>query len=76
MKILHRISLIIGGLSIILPLIFWKYIPEELPIHYNAAGQVDRWADKSSLILLFFVIAFLMGMMSIVVYFIKTNMQS
>ncbi len=76
MKILHRISLIIGGLSILLPLIFWKYIPEELPMHYNAAGQVDRWAEKSSLILFFFIIAILMGVMSIVVYFIKVNMES
>ena len=45
-------------------------------MHYNAAGQVDRWADKSSLILLFFIIAILMGVMSIAVYFVKVNMES
>ena len=45
-------------------------------MHYNAAGVVDRWDSKSTLILLFFVIAFLMGMMSITVYVIKSNMLS
>lgn len=76
MKILHRISLIIGGLSIILPLIFWKHIPNELPMHYNMAGEVDRWADKSVLILFFFIVAILMGVMSIAVYIVKVDMQA
>ena len=73
---LHRLSLIIGTLTILLPIIFWKQIPDRLPMHYNGAGEVDCWSDKTSLILLFFVIALLMGVMSIAVYMMKTNMQS
>ena len=73
---LHRISLIIGTLTILLPLIFWSKIPDTLPMHYNAAGEVDNWSEKGSLILLFFVIALLMGVMSIAVYLVKTNMES
>ena len=73
---LHRISLVIGTLTILLPLIFWSKIPDTLPMHYNAAGEVDNWSDKSTLILLFFVIALLMGVMSIAVYLVKTNMES
>lgn len=73
---LHWLSLIIGALSIILPLVFWKYIPEDIPMHYNAEGVIDNWENKTSLILLFFAIAMLMGLMSIVVYFVKINMQS
>lgn len=75
-KKLHWLSLIIGALSILLPIIFWSKIPDELPMHYNAAGEVDNWSDKTSLILLFFVIALLMGVMSIAVYLVKTNMNS
>ena len=75
-KRLHRLSLLIGALSILLPLIFWSKIPDELPMHYNVAGEVDNWSDKSSLILLFFVIALVMGVMSIAVYLVKTNMES
>ena len=75
-KNLHRASLIIGALTILLPIIFWNKIPDELPMHYNTAGEVDNWSDKGSLILLFFVIALLMGVMSIAVYLVKTNMES
>ncbi|MEE0884654.1 MAG: DUF1648 domain-containing protein [Faecalimonas sp.] len=75
-KKLHRVSLIIGALAILLPIVFWNKIPDTLPMHYNAAGKVDNWSDKSTLILLFFVIALLMGVMSIAVYLVKTNMES
>lgn len=73
---LHRISLIIGALTIMLPILFWNRIPDTLPMHYNALGQVDNWSDKTSLILLFFVVALLMGVMSIAVYLVKMNMES
>ncbi len=75
-KKLHRISLLIGVLTILLPIIFWGKIPDEIPMHYNAAGVVDNWSDKSSLILLFFVVLMLMGVMSIAVYVVKSNMES
>lgn len=72
----HRISMLIGGLTVLLPIIFWKKIPEQIPMHYNAEGAIDNWADKDSLILLFFAIFMLMGVMSIAVYLLKTNMES
>ena len=75
-KKLHRISLLIGALTILLPIIFWSKIPDEIPMHYNAAGVVDNWSDKNSLILLFFVVLMLMGVMSIAVYVVKSNMES
>lgn len=75
-KQLHRISLLIGSLTILLPILFWSKIPDEIPMHYNAAGVVDNWSDKTSLILLFFVIVLLMGVMSIAVYVVKTNIES
>jgi uncharacterized membrane protein SirB2 len=73
---LHRISLLIGALTILLPIIFWSKIPDEIPMHYNAAGVVDNWSDKSSLILLFFAVLMLMGVMSIAVYVVRVNMES
>ena len=39
------------GVSLYL-LIFWDAIPAQVPAHYNAAGIVDRWNGKSSLIIL------------------------
>lgn len=75
-KKLHYLSLMIGVLTIALPIVFWSRIPEQIPKHYNAAGIVDNWGDKTSIVLLFFVIALLMGMMSIAVYCVKTGLQS
>ena len=75
-KQLHRLSFLIGALTTLLPIIFWSKIPDEIPMHYNAAGVVDNWSDKSSLILLFFVVLMLMGVMSIAVYVVRVNMES
>jgi len=75
-KKLHKVSLLIGALTILLPIIFWSKIPDEIPMHYNAAGVVDNWSDKSSLILLFFAVLMLMGVMSIAVYVVRSNMES
>lgn len=73
---LHRVSLLIGALTILLPLVFWSKIPNQIPMHYNAAGVVDNWSDKSSLILLLFAVLMLMGVMSIAVYVVRVNMES
>lgn len=75
-KKLHRVSLLIGTLTILLPIVFWSKIPDQIPMHYNAAGVVDNWSDKTSLILLFFAIALLMGVMSISIYVVKSTMES
>ena len=59
--------------SIVLPLIFWNKIPEK---SHNITMKWETWIfgrDKTSLILLFFVILFLLGMMSIVTYFVRTS---
>ena len=73
---IHWASMGIGALSILLPIICWKWIPDQIPMHYNAEGVIDNWADKSSMILMFFVIGMLMGLMAIVVYVVKSNMIS
>lgn len=75
-KILNRITLLIGVMTILLPVLFWKKIPDRIPMHSGADGVMDRMGDKIELILLFFVILFLMGVMSIVVYYVKNNAMS
>ena len=39
------------GLLIFL-IIDWKYIPNEIPGHYNAMGEIDRITSKGSLLVL------------------------
>ncbi len=40
-------------LGIILYLVFsWNSIPEKIPGHYNAAGEIDRWGSRGELLIL------------------------
>ncbi|MDQ0214446.1 putative membrane protein [Oikeobacillus pervagus] len=38
--------------SIIFLISVWNILPEKVPAHYNAAGEVDRWGSKWELIIL------------------------
>ena len=75
-KYLQRITLLIGIFTIILPIVFWNRIPEVIPSHYNAAGIPDQYSDKGILVFLLFMVALLMGIMSIAVYYVKQEMTS
>lgn len=49
--------------SIILLIIIWSKLPQEVPVHYNALGEVDRWGSKLELLILPIIGAFLLLMM-------------
>ena len=44
-------TLIVTSVVILLPIllgvIMWDKLPEQIPFHWNAAGEVDGWASKS-----------------------------
>ena len=44
-------ALILGSIVILLPilagLILWDRLPTEIPIHWNLAGEVDGYGNKS-----------------------------
>ena len=46
----HLKTLIFASIVILLPILVgvaaWGNLPEQLPIHWNAAGEVDGWASK------------------------------
>lgn len=75
-KMLHRLTLLIGLLTLVLPVLFWGRIPDTIPMHYGASGVADSYSDKSSLILLFFAVVMLMGVMNIAIYYVKTSATS
>ena len=47
----YRKTLIITTIITLLPIlagvILWNRLPEEMPMHFNAAGEVDGWASKA-----------------------------
>lgn len=51
-RITEALSLILMIGTIVYLILMWKSIPDTIPAHYNAAGEVNRWGDKSELIFL------------------------
>ncbi len=74
--IFQRATLLIGIFTILLPIVFWNRIPDVIPSHYNAAGIPDQYSDKGILIFILFMVALLMGIMSIAIYYVKQEMAS
>lgn len=44
--------------SIIFLIVIWSSLPEQVPGHFNAAGEADRWGSKWELVILPFVSLF------------------
>ncbi len=34
------------------PILFWGRLPDQIPGHYNGAGEIDRWTGKWELLLM------------------------
>ena len=47
-------------LPLIITLVVLPFLPEQIPAHYNFAGEIDRWGSKYET-LLFPAITILMG---------------
>ena len=53
--------------GVTLYLIFaWSTIPAKVPMHYNAAGEVNRWGSKSELIILPIISWLIYGMITLI----------
>lgn len=47
----------------------YSALPEQIPKHFNAAGEVDRWGSKSSIWFLPIVSVFLYALLTVVSFF-------
>lgn len=61
------VLLLIG--MVIYPLVVWKSIPDRIPMHYNFAGEINRWGDKKELIALPIIGVVLYAMLTAVIQF-------
>ncbi|MDN4606733.1 DUF1648 domain-containing protein [Sporosarcina highlanderae] len=51
-KIFDFLTIIIFLAGMIYIISVWDQLPDQVPAHYNAAGEVDRWGSKWELVLL------------------------
>jgi len=64
-KIFDVIGIGVFLLSILYIVIKWNQIPDEIPAHFNAAGDVNRWGSKMEIIILPIMGFFLFVLMSL-----------
>ena len=53
--ILLGVAWIAWLIMILLPMTYYHDLPERIPTHYNAAGEVDGWGEKFELLILVFI---------------------
>ncbi|MGG0670711.1 DUF1648 domain-containing protein [Lederbergia citrisecunda] len=63
-KLLDSITAIVYLAGIVYTIVIWSQLPDQVPAHYNAAGDVNRWGSKWELILLPVIAALLAIFMS------------
>jgi len=67
---------VVGVVLLVLYIAFiigsWGNLPDKIPAHFNAAGIVDRWGNKSEMIILPVITALTYAGMSIIMFFPKT----
>lgn len=63
-RVINVICVLLLAAATLFVLMRWQQLPEQIPTHYNFAGEVDGYGGKGSLILLI--------VMSWVVFFILT----
>lgn len=61
------ILLLIGMFAVLI--LNWSNIPDKIPGHYNALGEVDRWGNKSELLLLPMIGTILYLFLTVVCFF-------
>src|SRR5690606_10208813 len=64
---------------VLLPFLYlayiWNQLPEQVPLHYNIKGEVDRYGDKSELIMIPIMLPLLIYVIFLVVPYIDPKKQ-
>ena len=64
---------------VLLPFLYlayvWNQLPEQVPLHYNIKGEVDRYGDKSELILIPILLPLLIYVIFLAVPYIDPKKQ-
>jgi len=56
----------------------WNELPNQVPMHWNASGEIDRWGDKSELLMMLFMLTGITYFVFLIIPYIdpKQKLQS
>ena len=57
------------------PIIFWGRLPDQIPGHFNGAGEIDRWASKWELLLMPMFSVFMYALLSAACWLIGESVR-
>lgn len=66
-NIIELVSIVVLLITVVIPIIFYSNISEEVPIHYNIHGEPDAYADK--------FMVFIITALAIVTYVVFSILQ-
>lgn len=58
--------------SVVFLAVRWGRMPDEIPTHFDAAGQIDGWGDKATVLLLPVVALLMYGLFGFVVLIVSS----
>ena len=53
----------------------WNELPNQVPMHWNASGEIDRWGDKSELFMMLFMLTGITYFIFLVIPFIDPKQK-
>lgn len=68
-RLMNWLSLLLLAATTLFLLLSWQGIPAEIPMHFNALGEIDRWGGKASLLVLPGIAWVTYGLMTVVEHF-------
>lgn len=63
------VSLVVLIAMQIYPILLWNTLPDKLPMHYNAFGEIDRWGSRAELLILPVIGILMYGLLTLVTFF-------
>lgn len=71
-QIMNRLSLLLLLGTVIFLTAFWQRIPDKVPMHFNAAGEIDRWSSRTELLILPVISWLVYGLLTVVEQIFRT----
>lgn len=65
-KLMNRLSLLVLAGTAVFLAVYWHRIPARVPMHFNAAGEIDRWGTQAELLILPVISWLMYGLLTVV----------